>query len=215
MQVTEFIKKIRAKAQDNDEIKYSDYDILRELNVAYKAFRQICVTDAPEIVSENYKCELPKGENTIVFSSMFANEPDNVDEEEPTYSNYVACNPIKIVELRSKGRILHNASMKNIEDTEAKGYPAKYVLSNFEGDRCLLLYPIPSEDVSIALTLIGETRELTINDSVNVPNDYAYYIVEFVVKALSGAGDVGEFREAIRVKLDSVVPAPCVVEGYY
>ena len=217
MKVTEFIRKIRAKAQDNDEIRFSDYDILREINVAYKVFRQICVTDAPELIEETYECKLPKDENRIIFSQTIINKDyaEKEDEEELEHTNYIACNPIKIVEMRSRGRVLHNASMRNIVDTEDKGYPTQYVLGNIEGHRCLRVFPIPANPVTVALTLIDETKELTTDGDINIPGDYAYYVVEFVVKSLAGAGDVGEFKEAIKIKLNEIAPGPCVVDSYY
>lgn len=52
MKVSKIIQKIRAKLQDFNEIKFSDYEIMLAINEANQAFRVVCMQELPSIISE-------------------------------------------------------------------------------------------------------------------------------------------------------------------
>lgn len=52
MKVSKIIQKIRAKLQDFNEIKFSDYEVLLAINEANQAFRIVCMQELPNIISE-------------------------------------------------------------------------------------------------------------------------------------------------------------------
>lgn len=194
METTEIIKRIRFKAADTNEVKYSDYDILLALNEAYRFFRNICLDEAPELLATEVR-KRPV-ECNVVFLPM---------------------RPIQLLEVRYGGNILHRANHRRIYDTRERGVPEEYVVSNRCGEPCLLLYPIPQDNHHCEILLVGEVGEIKLEDVLHLPLDYVENIVDFTVTRLTGQDSAAftELADKLRHQLRKFAPGSCVVDSYY
>ena len=198
MLTNELVNRIRFKAADEDAVQYTDDHILQVINEAHRFIMNIYIEEFPDVLTEDHKYELPKGENVIKLSEA----------------------PLRIVGVRCNGKLLHHAFEKDIKDQEATGTPKYFVLRK----ECLKIYPVPQEDYKILISMIGETKELRFNEELPYPQDFVDYLVEFVVARLGtvdGASvnmEMGIFAELRNMVLNTVqklVPDNCVVDSYY
>jgi len=191
MEINKIIAKIRFKLNDANEVKFSDYDVLEAINESYKQYREICMQEAPAFLSVIRNGTVEAESNVILVSDI-----------------------AEIIELRTADRVLK--AKRKLPNDNATGEPTMYAVGAEDNALCLFLHPVPTKDFEYQLMCIEQVKDLTKDNSIEIPNELANCIIDLSVNALNNnpQGYI-DAEEQMRLILRRYIPQRDVVDSYY
>lgn len=190
MEISKIIQKVRFKAQDVNEVKFSDYEVVLAITEANKAFRTICMQEAPNVIARNLEGTIGEETNAIALGKT-----------------------AKVLNIMVGDRKLYPA----IKPIDGIGTPQVFSLSNNDEGLCLNVYPKPKEDLDYNVKVIDESPNLTVQDELKLPEECIGFIVDVSVNMLNGGDGITQsaLEEKLRYILGHYIPDISFVKSYY
>lgn len=198
--ITTIIERARALTHDKEETGYSDTDMLDVINSAIRFIRRTIKQYKPTmLIEEPLEGSIDAGINTINLDIV----------------------PTKIIDVRVDGRKLSAIDIALIEDMNSIGMPTSY----YQVGICNIgIYPIPNQKMNYRLLIVGDNKEVTLEDASPLPNDFDDFIIEYIVIRLSLGNEFNmsqetqvmyEIHEQIKANLLGSEYTEHCVRGYF
>lgn len=178
LSIETIIKRIREAVHDEREIGYEDETILTCINGGIRFLRRTIKDYRPSMLVESPIIgTLQAGENYIDLDVI----------------------PTKFIDVRINNERINSINMVLIEDLDRKGTPVGYYQT---GLSTIHFYPTPNREVSYRILVVGDFKEVGLEDSSPYPNDFDDFLIEYAVIRL-GLGN--EFNMAQETELMSTI----------
>lgn len=202
LSVQTLARRIRARLHDNDEITYTDEDILDCINGGVRFVRRTIASVRPALLMTEHAGTLPAGVKSIVL------------ETRPTkIINVTAGTPEKPLYETEMAQAIHKTN------TEPRP-PEEFYLT---GTQTINFYPTPDAATPYTVRTVDDVQELTWEDSSPLNTEFDDFVVEFATVRLSAGNEYDMTQENqllanIAAQIQSLLTPPpvgFVMEGYW
>lgn len=172
MSVRDMILRVRTATHDQQEVGYSDMDLLMFINDGLRFARRTIMDIYPMfLVDMELEGELMDGENTIYSDRLFS----------------------AIVDVRIDGERIGMINPRSIRNLNEVGKPRQYYTCGFN---TIKVWPVPEDYHTYTVLAVGDMEPLRWDDETPIPNEFEDYIYEYVVTRASLTNEFDMSQEA-------------------